>query len=323
MPSGPRFIPASFLALLLGVAVMLVSCSSPAEQLLHKPVELQPAAVRVASGSSPADQLLQLNRPLVIAHRGYPAVAPENTLPSFELALQAGADLVELDYHHSSDGIAVVMHDPTLDRTTDATARWNAKAIRLADHTAAELQTLDAGAWFHPRFAATPPPRLTEALDLINRTGVTLIERKAGDAASCVQLLRERQLINRVVVQSFDWAYLRAFHALAPEQVLGALGPRGRADGRPLTPEEKILGPAHLDEIAALGARVAVWSKDVTRESVQQAHARGLKVWVYTINEPAQLLDLLALGVDGFITNQTPLLWKTLATRPAAPPPAP
>ncbi len=273
------------------------------------------AAASAGADPTPAELLLQSPRPLVIAHRGYPAAAPENTRPAFELALLAGADLIELDYHHSRDGVPVVMHDPTLDRTTDAAVKWGAPGQRVAGRTAAELQTLDAGAWFHPRFAGTPPPLLAEALDLIRRGGVTLIERKAGDAATCVRLLRERQLVNRVVVQSFDWDYLRDFHALIPEQVLGALGPRGRADGRPLTAEEKILGSAHLDEIAALGARVVVWSRDLTRESVAQAHARGLRVWVYTID--GSVPEFLALGVDGFITNHPPLLWKALAARPA------
>src|SRR5688572_13931098 len=70
-----------------------------------------------------AEQLMSEKRPLVIAHRGYSMIAPENTLASFDFALNAGADLVELDYHHSKDGIPVVLHDYTLDRTTDATNR--------------------------------------------------------------------------------------------------------------------------------------------------------------------------------------------------------
>jgi len=292
----------------------------PFRLLAGLPVLLWGAAALSGADPSPAGQLLQSDRPLIIAHRGFPAAAPENTLPAFELALLSGADLVELDYHHSRDGVPVVLHDPTLDRTTDAAVQWGGTGLRAADRTAAELQSLDAGAWFHPRFAGTPPPRLTEALDLIQRSGVTLIERKAGDAATCVELLRDRQLVNRVVVQSFDWDYLRDFHALVPEQVLGALGPRWRSDGRPLTAEEKILDPAQLEEIAALGARVVVWSCDLTRESVTEAHARGLRVWVYTINEPALALELLALGVDGLITNHPPLLWKTLATAPPSSP---
>lgn len=261
-----------------------------------------------------APELLALSRPLVIAHRGWSGIAPENTLPAFQLALDAEADLVELDYHHTADGVPVVLHDPTLKRTTDAAARWPGGDLAASARPLEELRALDAGAWFHPRFAGTAVPTLAESLDLIQPRSVTLIERKAGDAATLAALLRQRGLINRVVVQSFDWNYLRALHAELPDQVLGALGPRGRADGQPLTPEEKILGPAHLDEIAALGARLAVWSRDVTRDSVTAAHARGLKVFVYTIDDPALARSLLALGVDGIITNQPARLWRTMAS---------
>lgn len=262
---------------------------------------------------APALRLLQESRPLVIAHRGYSAAAPENTLPAFALALLAGADLVELDYQHSADGQPVVMHDATLDRTTDAAMRWGTKGLRPAGRTAAEFLTLDAGGWFDPRFAGTPPPLLAPALDFICRDGVALIERKAGDAATCVRLLQERGLINRVVVQSFDWDYLRACHALAPDQVLGALGPRWRSDGSPMTEADRQLTEARLDEIAALGARVVVWSRDLSAAAVAAAHVRGLRVWVYTLDDPAVALGLRALGVDGFITNQPVLLRQKLS----------
>ncbi|MBI4624015.1 MAG: hypothetical protein HY736_12465 [Verrucomicrobia bacterium] len=258
--------------------------------------------------------LLRLKRPLVIAHRGFSTAAPENTLPAFELALTAGADLVELDYHHSSDGQLVVCHDPTLDRTTDAVGRWGQKGVRIADRTWADLSTLDAGSWFKPHFGGIRLPRLTEALDVIQPRSVTLVERKAGDAAPCVALLRERGLINRVVVHAFDWTYLREFHRLAPEQVLGALGPPSTRGGRKLGDDEKKLSAAYLDEIQAAGVKLVGWSKMVSREVVQEAHRRGLKVWIYTIDEPAVARELLDFGVDGIITNNPALIWKTLAT---------
>src|SRR6185295_999564 len=138
-------------------------------------------------------------RPLVIGHRGFCQLAPENTFPSFQLALDAGADLIELDYHHSKDGIPVVIHDATLDRTTDAIKRWGGKRIRVASKTALELQLLDAGAWFDPKFAGTKLPLLAEALDTIQASGgITMIEHKSGDAASAIKLLRAKKLVNRV-----------------------------------------------------------------------------------------------------------------------------
>jgi glycerophosphoryl diester phosphodiesterase len=92
-----------------------------------------------ATAVSAAEKLLALDRPLVIAHRGYPQFAPENTLPAFQLALEAGADLVELDYHHTKDGVPIVIHDADLDRTTDATNRWGGSKLKVTAYSAAEL----------------------------------------------------------------------------------------------------------------------------------------------------------------------------------------
>lgn len=274
----------------------------------------------VAAEPPAAQALLATQRPLVIGHRGYNVLAPENTLPSFEFAKAAGADLVELDYHHSKDGVPIVIHDSELDRTTDAVEKWGAEKIGVSTRTAAELQTLDAGRWFGPRYAGTRLPLLTEALDLIQKGGVTLIERKGGDAATCVRLLRERNLINHVVVQSFDWSYLRDFHAQAPEQVLGALGPPGAQDGRKLTDEERTLNREWLDAVGQTGARVVVWNRLVTRPAIDYAHRQGLRVWVYTINDPVQADGLLDLGVDGIITDNPSMIWRGIALRGLARP---
>lgn len=262
----------------------------------------------------PAARLFQTTRPLVIGHRGYNSFAPENTLPSFRFAKAAGADLVELDYHLSQDRVPIVIHDSELDRTTDAVERWGSKKIRVDSRTAADLKTLDAGKWFDPKFAGTRLLRLDEALDFIQADGgVTLIERKTGDAASCGQLLRERNLINRVVVQSFDWAFLRDFHALIPQQILGALGPHGTKDGKKLTDQEKTLNPGWISDAKKAGANVIGWNSLVTQESIAHAHRQGLKVWIYTINDPKDAANLLAWDVDGIITDNPSIIWRSVA----------
>jgi glycerophosphoryl diester phosphodiesterase len=277
-------------------------------------------ALPAAEGDSPAEKILNSARTLVIAHRGYCEVAPENTIPAFKLAKAAGADLVELDYHHSKDGALVVLHDATLDRTTDAVARWGGKAIRADGKTLQELRPLDAGKWFHPQFAGTAMPTLQESLTEIQAGGgMTLIERKAGDAAACLKLLRERQLINQVIVQAFDWKYLADFHQQEPNQVLGALGPPSTRDGKKLTADEKALSQAWIDEAQKTGARAVVWNNQVTKETVAYAHQKNLKVWVYTINDPMEANRLLDLAVDGIITNNTGLIWRTIALRNATP----
>lgn len=267
----------------------------------------------------PAELLLLGKAPLVVGHRGYPVLAPENTIPSFRFALTSGADLVELDYHLSKDGVPVVIHDGELDRTTDATAKWGGKKIRVDSRTAAELSVLDAGKWFDPMYSGVRLPLLTEALDLIQGNGgITLVEAKSSNAAVLVRILRNRNLINSVVVQSFSWTYLREFHSMEPTQVLGALGPPGRRGGRKLEESEKVLGPAWIAEAEAAGARVIAWDKQVTRESVNLAHQRGLRVWVYTVNDPAEVMKLLEVGVDGIITDNPALVWKAISRRDEA-----
>lgn len=262
----------------------------------------------------PAVRLVNLGRPLVIAHRGYSEFAPENTLPAFDLAIRAGADLVELDYHHSKENTPVVIHDHTLDRTTDATNRLGKCKIAVSSMTTDQLKRFDAGKWFDRPYAGTSLPLLSEALQLIQGRGsVTLIERKAGDPATLAGILKKHGWVNRVVVQSFDWQFLKQFNQLEPAQVLGALGPPSKlADGsehkRP-----KLLDETWLDLIAPTGAKVVVWSREISAGAVEAAHNRGLKVWVYTIDDPALAESLLQSGVDGIITNNPSLIWRAVA----------
>jgi glycerophosphoryl diester phosphodiesterase len=273
------------------------------------------SSLHAGDAGSPAEELLNATHPLVIGHRGFCSIAPENTLPSFKLAKTAGADMVELDYHHTKDGELIVIHDDTLDRTTDAVAQWGGSKIRVEDKTLAELKTLDAGKWFDPQFAGTRLPTLKEALDLIEEGNVTLIERKGGNAAACIKLLNERKLINRVIVHSFDWKYLADFHQQEPRQALSALGPLGWRDGKKLTDQEKFLSERWVDEAVKAGVRAMGWNHQVTKDAVAYAHRQKLKIFIYTIDDPAEANRLLDLGVDGIITNNTSLIWRTIALR--------
>lgn len=265
-----------------------------------------------AAAHSAAERLLALRRPLVIAHRGYSQLAPENTLPAFRLARIAGADLIELDYRHTRDGVPLVIHDATVERTTDAVHRWKGANLRVDDRTAAELQTLDAGSWFDPPYPRTQLPTLAEALDQIQAGGVALVERKAGDAAAFAALLERKNLLNGLIVQSFDWQYLCDLHALAPAQILGALGPP-EIEGRTPSAVEGRLSPAWIDAAKQCGARIVVWHRDVSRAAIAHAHRVGLEVWVYTIDDPAVAMRLLDLGVDGIITNDVAAAWRAIA----------
>src|SRR5262249_41675355 len=152
----------------------------------------------------------------------------------------------ELDYHHSSDGVPLVIHDDTLDRTTNSRALWGAQKIKVAARPLADLLKLDAGTWFDARFAGTRLPTLEESLDVIQAGSMTLIEHKAGDAQTCIELLKRKGLLDQVVVQSFHWDFLEDCHRLAPDLTLGALG-------------EKDVTAEKLDRIARTGASVVGW----------------------------------------------------------------
>jgi glycerophosphoryl diester phosphodiesterase len=255
---------------------------------------------------SPVEKILKLERPLIVAHRGYSAVSPENTFPAFRHALSAEADVIELDYHTSSDGVPMVIHDATLDRTTNARSLWKRKRIRVASKTVEEIRGLDAGSWFHGKFAGAKVPPLSDALSFLCGSGaVVMVEHKSGDAETLARLLRHGRWINKVIVHSFDWKFLSELHELLPEQILGALGPACRlVNGRkPASLRSQQLNVSWLNDLQKSGARVCTWSRKVSRSAVEAAHSRGLKVWVYTIDDRDAAQRLHSLGVDGIITN--------------------
>lgn len=281
---------------------------------LGRPLRWGVAKVRTPQKAVKAIELLKRERPVVIGHRGFSAFAPENTLPAFNLAMEAGVDLVELDYRQSADGQLMVIHDADLDRTTDARLRWGGKHIKVEEKTAWDIRSLDAGSWFDPKYAGTRIPFLGEALDSIQPRAIALLERKSGGVESTVRFLETKRLAGRVVVQSFDWVFLRALHERVPEQPLAALGPLAGLPGVKRAPG--VFGQLTgrwLKALRKTGASVVVWNKQISRAAVRQAHQQGLKVWVYTINRPELAQKLLDLGVDGLITNNPAIIWKTMA----------
>ncbi len=219
---------------------------------------------------------------LSIAHRGNSMFAPENTLAAFRSAL-GKADCVELDGHITKDGQLVVIHDSTVDRTTDGSGA-------IANRTLAELTLLDAGSWFAPEFAGERIPTLAEAVQTILPRAVPLIERKAGAPADYVNELRRLAVVDDVVVQSFDWDFLAAVHALEPGLRLGALG-SGALTG------------AKLASIANSGATIVAWEKaNVSKAELDLVRAAGFELFVWTVDGP-QIGTFVALGVDGIISN--------------------
>jgi len=236
-------------------------------------------------------------RPMVYAHRGGAALAPENTLAAFDAGLAAGADGIELDVRLSRDGVAVVMHDPTLDRTTDATGPVDGR-------TAAELAALDAGCRFE-RDGAFPfmgrsigVPSLGNVLDRHRGTAL-IVELKSADprlAKTVVEEIHAAGAISRVIVGSFQRGALEAVRSLDPAIRTGAdtEDVRSGLDGVGARPIFQVF---QVPEVSA-GTRV------VTPEFIAKAHRAGVTVVVWTVNQMDDMRRLLDWGVDGLITDR-------------------
>ena len=219
---------------------------------------------------------------LSIAHRGNSLFAPENTLAAFAAA-EGVADLVETDARLSADGKIVLVHDSTVDRTTDGTGP-------VASQTLAQLKLLDAGSWFGPGFAGQRIPTLEEMLTNTLPYAMPLIEHKDGTASAYVAELRRLAAITNVVVQSFDWNFLAGVKALEPAMRLGALG-------------SGALTSTVLANITNAGASIVAWEKSgITTNEVSLVHRAGLVLFVWTV-DGAEIRSYLDLGVDGIISN--------------------
>jgi glycerophosphoryl diester phosphodiesterase len=217
----------------------------------------------------------------VIAHRGASASTPEHTDTAYEAALEQGAGWLELDLRSTADGVLVVVHDPTLARTTGDPRPVAAVALR-------ELAWMPSG---------LRPFTLEEVLVRYGRRAGLWLDVKdlqpAGEGA-LVDAVRRHGLAERVGVQSFDHLLLRRLRRLAPELTVAALY-------RPRRPPDEVR--AQLADAAAFASGIAPHRVSVDRALVLAAHARGLAVRPYTVNAPEEMARLLALGVDGLITD--------------------
>ncbi|MFG3417757.1 glycerophosphodiester phosphodiesterase family protein [Micromonospora sp. NPDC048063] len=227
----------------------------------------------------------------VIAHRGASSAAPENTLVAQETARRANADWIENDVQPSRDGVPFVLHDATVDRTTDG-------AGRIRDLTAAQLKALDAGSWFAPSYAGERLPTLAEQLaDLRVRGGNLLLEIKGAhtrdEVARIVEVIRAERMTGRVFIQSFETDALRHTRELAPELPLGLL--RGSLDADPVAVARELGLTAYNPSGTALLTRPGV---------VRELHDAGVAVLVWTIDSANQWQALEQADVDGIITNR-------------------
>lgn len=238
---------------------------------------------------------------LVIGHRGDPAAAPENTLPAIESAT-GGADMLEIDIRLSKDGVPVVIHDAEVGRTTDGEGL-------VAELTADELRTLDAGAWFSPSFSGTAIPTLAEVLAALDADGPALLVEFKGrwsDAEVAVALDLLAVAGVDVVAQSFSATTVSRIAEAAPRLPVGWLVHE--------------IDAAVIAEALSIGAD-AVNPAAAEADGVALAHDAGLAVLVWTPDAVADWAGLTALGVDGIITNRPEALstWMRNHVRGAGP----
>lgn len=226
---------------------------------------------------------------LAIAHRGNSFIAPENTLAAIASTVDQ-AHLVEFDVRQCATGELVLMHDATVDRTTDGTGN-------VADLSLAQLKSLDAGSWFSPDFADERIPTLAEALSSLPSDVRPLIHHYTGSAETYLAEL-EALDVQGVIFQSFNWAFLEAAHDLEDDIQLAALG-------------VGLITNEVIDDIMITGSNVVAWrSSDVDDLALELVHDAGLALYVWTVNDIADIEAWIALDVDGIIADDPDLVFQ-------------
>lgn len=230
--------------------------------------------------------------PILFAHRGDQAHAPENTLPSFSQAIQKGADGVELDAKLTSDGHVIVIHDLTVDRTTNGKGK-------VASFSLEEIRKLDAGAWFDEKFAGAKIPLLEEVFESVGRNKLINIELtnystpRDGLTQKVCELIKKHNNQKQIIFSSFFASSLKIAAQGLPEAPRGLLARPG------------ILGlwarsfGFMFGDYQALHPHVS----SASREQMQRAHRLKRRVHVWTANTPAEVTQLRDWGADGIFTD--------------------
>lgn len=229
-------------------------------------------------------------QPELMAHRGNSVLAPENTLAAFAEALKTPAQSTELDVHLTADGHVVVMHDATVDRTTNGTGA-------IADLTLAQLKALDAGSWFGPAFAGEPVPTLAEVVELVGSRLALNVEIKSSadpeSARKVVAVLRDGGVLDQSTISSFGLQALLQTRKHWPQGTLALITGHGQ--------DLQIAIDNGLQSFN-------VYYPEVDEALVHRAHEAGLKVMIWTMDDPGQWTHFAALGVDIICTNAPHLM---------------
>ncbi|GGY39518.1 glycerophosphodiester phosphodiesterase [Streptomyces djakartensis] len=246
--------------------------------------------------------------PLVIAHRGASAHAPENTLAAVDKAAELGIRWVENDVQRTRDGALVVLHDDNLRRTTDVEEVFPGRAPwKVKDFTAAEIARLDAGSWFGPAYAGARVPTLEQFVHRVERHHQKLlleiknpelypgIERQTLKVLSNEGWLDSSHLSGRLIVQSFSAGSVRTVHELKPGVKTALLGTPRVADLPVCAGFADQINPSHSTLSSAYVATV---------QSFDGPHGRPLEVFTWTVDDAATAQRVARYGVDGIITNR-------------------
>lgn len=237
----------------------------------------------------------------IIAHRGFSAEAPENTVAALQAGLDAGADAVEFDLHAARDGTPVLLHDDKLNRTTDGRGK-------VVDRTASELARLDAGSWFGPAFEGEPLPTLADALAAVgHRAGRIYAELKGAtrtdDVERVARVVEEAGLAEKTVFISMDWTALDRLRRTVSDALIGYIvDKRSRARGaiERAADDRRAL----LDFDARILLSAPTWA--------DKAVARGIPLATWTVDSAQDATELLSMGVPRITTNRVRDLvaWK-------------
>lgn len=235
----------------------------------------------------------------MISHRGAAGSAPENTLASIREAIGQGAQFIEVDVQRSADGILVLMHDRTVNRTTDGRGA-------IGELTWDEISELDAGSSFSPEFAGEPVPSLDSMLELIRDSPVNLVlEAKnpglyPGIEQQIAETIQRFDTNDHVIVVSLDHGWLERFYELASNISTGYLW----------------VWPCNTPQIPTAQTVVVYWVSVILDPTlVRRMHRQGYQVWVWTVNNVRLMRLLIWLGVDG-ITTDHPEVWpEVIGTR--------
>ncbi|MBA2948280.1 glycerophosphodiester phosphodiesterase [Streptomyces himalayensis] len=257
------------------------------------------------------------DEPLVIAHRGASAYAPENTLAAVDRAADMGFRWVENDVQRTRDGELVVIHDDNLKRTTNVEEVFPDRAPwKVADFTAAEIARLDAGSWFGPEYADARVPTLKQYMNRVSHNHQKLVleikkpELYPGIEQQTLRVLRNEGWLDRthvgskLVIQSFSAQSVQTVHALRPDIKTGFLGTPAVAD---------------LPKYAEFADQINSTHTSISTDYVSAIHAlegphgKPLEIFTWTVDSAANARRAAGFGVDGIITNAPDVVRRAVA----------